>query len=322
MTRLTWARGKGLMLAAACLAGGGLWVHPGPAQADNWRTPREALDRRAQRAELSVYYTGEGDNAFRADYVAPLLDQMSAAKQYYEQQLGLQSPLLTPRYQGQLRGIDVHVLRMQGSNGSAGDAAVHYRYRTFGDLPGRALTITIGAHWSPANLTPAHELFHSYQYGYTLFKNGWFLEGMARALEHPIEGGGGPVAPLPSSRSDWNGMVGKRYGAEVFWTRLMQVCEPVCTPARTAFARPCGGALVRSTLEAFQQMDAVASADRGLDPHDWPEAEQRSPANIPYMARGLLNAVGRTCTKPWAAELETFATVLEGVAVPAPQAAR
>ncbi len=289
---------------------------PVAAYADSWRAPREALDQRARRADITVYYTEQGDNAFSADYVPPLLDQMAAAQRYYEQQLGLQSPLRGARYQGQLRGIDVHVLRMPDSNGNAGDAAVHYRYRSFGDLPGRALTITLGTQWTPANLTPSHELFHSYQYGYTLFKNGWFLEGLARAMEHPIAGDSGPVAPLPASRAEWNAMVRKRYGAEVFWTRLMQVCEPTCQRPTSAYARPCGGALVRATLEAFQQMDGRASADRGLDPRDWPEEEQRSVANTPYMARGLLEAIGRSCPSPWATELTGLTSVLQGVAVP------
>lgn len=297
-------------------AGCGVLAGLGAARADSWRTPREALDQRVQRAEITVYYADQGDHAFNADYARLLLDQMAAAQRYYEQQLGLQSPLRGARYLGQLRGIDVHVLRMPDSNGSAGDAAVHYRYRRFGDAPGRALTITIGTQWTPANLTPSHELFHSYQYGYTLFKNGWFLEGMARAMEHPIAGERGPVASLPASRADWNAMVRKRYGAEVFWTRLMLVCEPACKRPAAPYAVPCGGTLVRSTLEAFQRMDAQASADRGLDPHDWPEEEQRSAANTPYMARGLLQAVGKSCPRPWAAELAALADVLAGVAVP------
>jgi len=33
------------------------------------------------------------------------------------------------------------------------------------------------------NSTPAHELFHLYQYGYALFKQRWYLEGMAKWME-------------------------------------------------------------------------------------------------------------------------------------------
>ena len=73
---------------------------------------------------------------------------------------------------------------------------------------------------------------------------------------------------------------------------------------------------MRATLEAFQQMDGQASADRGLDPRDWPEDEQRSAANTPYMARGLLEAMDRSCPSPWAAELTGLTRVLQGVAVP------
>ena len=59
---------KRALAAWACAAA----ACAGFARADAWRAPREGLDQRMQRAGISVYYTGQGDNAFPADRVAPL----------------------------------------------------------------------------------------------------------------------------------------------------------------------------------------------------------------------------------------------------------
>ena len=46
------------------------------------------------------------------------------------------------------------------------------------------LTIDIDRDIGTRNLTPAHELFHAFQNGYTLFKNAWYTEGTARWAEN------------------------------------------------------------------------------------------------------------------------------------------
>jgi len=211
------------------------------------------------------------------------------------------------------------VLQLARGNGSAGDAAVRYQYRKFGEQEGRALTLTIGAHWEPSNMTPAHELFHAYQYGYTFFKNPWFLEGLARALESPMKGASGTEAALPRDMDEWQAFTRKSYAAHSVWSRLMRLCDPVCKPSPQPFVAPCGGALVKAALEAFGEVDAMAGRARGLSPNDWPEDEQRNVANVPYMAQGLLSAIARACKAPRAEELQDFERLLvqaaESVAV-------
>lgn len=276
----------------------------------DWRAPREALDQRVVDGLMNVYYTEHGRDAFDADMVPPLLAQLKGATRFFEQELGLQSPLRMPRYEGQVRRIDVHVLKLNRGNGSAGDAAIHYRYRKFGEQEGRALTLTIGAHWEPSNLTPAHELFHAYQYGYTLFKNSWFLEGLARALESSMEGVAGNEAALPRSMDEWYVITRKSYDAHLMWSRLMRLCIPACKRPLRSFVAPCGGPLIRATLEAFGEMDALAGKARGLELRDWPEDEQRSVANLPYMALGLRSAIAGACVEPRSGELQDFERLL------------
>ncbi|WP_133066321.1 hypothetical protein [Acidovorax kalamii] len=276
----------------------------------DWRAPREALDQRVTEGSVNVYFTRYGRDAFDAYKVSLLQAQLAAAALFFEQELGLQSPLKMPRYQGQIRRIDVHVLQLARGNGSAGDAAIQYRYRKFGEQEGRALTLTIGAHWEPPNLTPAHELFHAYQYGYTFFKNSWFLEGLARSLENAMEGVSGAETALPKNVSEWQLLVRESYGAHLMWSRLMRLCEPACKPVLKPFAKPCGAPLVKATLEALGEVQATVTKVRGLNPADWPEDEQRNVANVPYMAQGLRSAIARACAAPRSEELQEFERLL------------
>lgn len=275
-----------------------------------WRAPREALDQRVVEGAVNVYFTKHGRDAFDAEKVSQLRTQLASATLFFERTLGLKSPLTMPRYQGNVKRIDVHVLQLARGNGSAGDAAIRYRYQKFGEEEGRALTLTIGAHWEPPNLTPAHELFHAYQYGYTYFKNPWFLEGLARSLEYPMAGVSGAEAPLPSAMSEWQALVRKSYGAHLMWSRLMRLCEPMCKPVSEPFAAPCGAPLVKATLEAFGEVQAKVTKVRNLDPADWPEDEQRNAANAPYMAQGLRDAIARACAEPRSDELQDFERLL------------
>src|SRR3989338_1222158 len=161
---------------------------PAPAAAGaEWKAPREALDQRHVVGVFRIHYTATGSNAVRggapaaAKLALRLGDQLERADRFYSEAMGLTPPLANPRY-SQVRAIDVHVIELDGKKGSTGDEPVVYRYRRFADFA-PALTISISSRWTPGNLTPEHEVFHAYQYGYTFFKNAWFLEGMANGME-------------------------------------------------------------------------------------------------------------------------------------------
>ncbi len=295
--------------------------------AADWKAPREALDKRRIEGEFHIYYTQEGENAFPwigaspqriRDMLDGLADQLSEANRFYGDQLGLARPLGGARYRN-VRAIDVHILKLEGKKGSTGDEPIVYRYRNF-DGAAPALTITLSTQWNPPNLTPNHEVFHTYQYGYTFFKNAWFLEGMARSMEKAFKGGEVRTEPLPR-HGELQQLMARSYGADVFWNRLMYLCDASCSGSGVAGAdkrdsylpraRFCGGKLVRATLEQYQTLDKEAARLRGIDPNDWPEDEQWSERNNPFLLRGLRRAIESQCPVQRNPELAAFRNVLK-----------
>ena len=143
----------------------------------------------------------------------------------------LRHPLNSPRYREEAKFIDVNVGSLPLStifnpekvkgNGSAGDAVVNY-HRGFDDPSGGVgvLTIDISKRLSTENLSPAHELFHLFQYGYTAFKNAWFLEGTARWIESAFRKGGGTPEMLPLTPEDQTKLFTMSYNAGGFWNKL------------------------------------------------------------------------------------------------------
>jgi hypothetical protein len=297
----------------------------------DWKTPREALDQRLVQGEFRIHYTLTGENAFpfdvppsqRAQQAAvrlnSLVAQIDQANRYYSEQLGLTPPLASARYRD-VRSIDVHIIKLEGKKGSTGDAAIVYRYQHF-DGSSAALTIALSNQWRPPNLTPNHEVFHAYQYAYTFFKNPWYLEGMARSMETAFRGGEVQAEALPRDYGQLEQVLTRSYDADLFWNRLMYLCDSACsgsTPATawndgayTPHSGFCGGRLVRSTLEQYKMIDKEAAQTRRIDPTDWPENEQRSPKNNPFLLRGLRRAIENECPVHGNSELKAFHTLLE-----------
>src|SRR5690606_39577266 len=92
--------------------------------------------------------------------------------------LGFQQPLESPRYLTQgASHILVRFREMEKSNGRAFDEV---RRLPSGEC---VLIIEVTSRYRSGNFTPAHELFHQIQNGYTTFKQPWFYEGTARWSE-------------------------------------------------------------------------------------------------------------------------------------------
>lgn len=276
-----------------------------------------ALDRCLVREEFRVYYTLEGRDALpetaRADTdgdgtpdkIQDLALQLVTARQMYVDVMGLRHPFLSPRYRGRVRYFDVHVLELT-NNGTAGDAIVNYHRPT--DPPGGAevLTIDIDRDLDARNLTPAHELFHGFQNGYTLFKNSWYTEGTARWSEHAFRVGAGSPGSLPRTRDEVEGLFSQKYEAASFWNALAKTSDPageIRVPESLMAARYIGDpkpiiedarlhgvALIRALLEKLDRMDDVASREAGLNPLDWPEARQRGAENNPFIWKAVTDA--------------------------------
>lgn len=279
-----------------------------------WQASRVALDRRLIREEFRIFFALEGKDALpgpaRADAdgdgtpdrIQDLAMQLITARQMYVDAMGLRHPFLGPRYRGRVRFFDVHVLELT-NNGTAGDAIVNYHRPT--DPPGGVdvLTIDIDRDIGARNLTPAHELFHEFQNGYTLFKNGWYTEGTARWSEHAFREGTGPAGALPRTWAEAERVFSQRYEASGFWNALARAADAsgeMRVPASLTAARYIGDprpiiedarlhgvALIRALLEELDRADDAVSREGGLDPLDWPEARQRGKQNDPVIWKAV-----------------------------------
>ena len=304
-----------------------------PATAD-WKAPREALVLRHVGGDIRIFGTAVPGSP--TDLTVPavpgrlsdaalaqLAEQFGRANVLYSQQVGLLAPLQSSKYRT-ARSIDVHLLPLTKKMGDAGDAVVNYHYR-LAPAPVAALTISLSTRWQPGNLTPEHELFHSYQYAYTYFKNAWFLEGMARSVQawfasaqvlRQVQSG---QQALPGNTEEINALLKKSYDAAPFWTRLRWLCDPACAlpPAATPPRGPvCGGRFVKTVLEEFQTADQQAAKARGIKPPLWTEQEQRSALNNAWMLGALSKAITRQCPVASQPELTEFTQVLRQLQLP------
>ncbi len=278
----------------------------GHAQA-NWKAPREALDQRIVNDYFGIYYTLNGEDAYpsyldadqrrvsAAAYASKLATQIQQADVYFRNILGLVHPFEGLRYAtAAARSVDIHIMALDGISGSTGDEIHDFNYDNFGaSLAAAAIALTNAL--EPGDLTPNHELFHVYQNSYSFFKNPWYTEGMARASES-FFGTSFRAVALPRSKSALVNVLSQSYEASSLWNRLIQLC---------------GSGILKYSLENFGQQDRAAAAVRGINPQDWPEDEQWSEANNPYLIQGLAQAVQAHCPTTSSTELAQFLFVLK-----------
>ncbi|MGO3127721.1 MAG: hypothetical protein ACTIJY_06590 [Luteimonas sp.] len=259
------------------------------------------LDRVHEAGAFAIHYTTRGEHALASsadldedgipDAIQDIATQLVAASAYYSDVLGLRFPLAQPRYAHAGR-IRVFVVSLRQGRGVAYDEVVRETSSRTSVTLDCGLKMLIDRNVAAdRNATPAHELFHLYQYGYAMFKRSGYLEGMARWLESAFLGDAassrGDVAVDKESCVD---VMSRSYAAAGFWRGrgstqpgLASALPPSLRRARYVGGAPVfrvatfeGGYAVRPVLEALQSASAAASVDMGLAPHDWPEALQRS----------------------------------------------
>ncbi len=287
-----------LLLLSLC------WL--GHAQA-GWKTPRETLDRRLASADFHIYYTLEGEHAFAADVppgqrreteararLVALIEQLQRADRVYREKLSLRPPFASGRHATGL-GIDIHILKLDGKSGSTGDELHRFDYRHFPARTG-VIAIALSNRWRPTSLTPAHELFHAYQYSYTFFKNAWYLEGMARASENFFRLTQTVTVRLPDSLDELGTLLRESYEASRVWNRIIELCGP---------------GVLAPLLESYDRLDGAAANARNIVPTDWPEDEQWAEANNAFLFRGLHDTlVAPHCSSAASTEIGAFRALL------------
>lgn len=119
------------------------------------------------------------------------------------------------------------------------------------------------------------------------------------------------LQPLPARPEAWQSVMNGSYNTAPFWNRLHSLCDPDCTLGRLDSPSACSAGWLKNFLQHMGQQDQRAASDRGIAPSAWPEAEQRSPANQPYIVAALAASVRQSCPVAESAELQRFLRVAE-----------
>ena len=306
------------------------------ALAGNWEQRRAKLNLSYQQNEFRIFYTFNGKDAVPVklrtdrnrnqipDLVEDIMTQLLVANTIYVASMKLRHPLKSPRYKDRVKFIDINLLKFPLTKGGpkrgiAYDGIISFQRKIDGKRPIKSLAIDLSNSINTGNITPAHELFHLYQNGYTLFKNRWYTEGTARWAEHAIKSGTGAVGTLPATQSQLQKLFRSSYDAAGFWNSLAfsaDTREPLRIPNKTLQTRYVlidkkvikgsnlyGVRFIRVFLENLDKLDDEASVERGLDKLYWKEKVQKSRSNNVYIWRAVLNALRACCSKPKARAL-------------------
>ena len=142
-----------------------------------------------QQGVVYVIYEQEGEAAVKdkadinsngvPDTVEDIATQVNAAREVFNTVFNFPDPLVSERFENVTSiEIDIDSREKMEHNGQAFSGV---RKSSKHNPNERAILIKVANTVNPRkNATPAHEYFHLIQYGATYFRNGWFLEGMAR----------------------------------------------------------------------------------------------------------------------------------------------
>lgn len=246
--------------------------------------------------DFHIYYSLQGKDALRypqdstgdgvPDVIKDIGRQLQAAQYLYTSLLGLRSPLRQKIY-AQARQINLYLLALPKGHGLAFDRVAAETMSDGTALP-CGLKIVLNAGLQPArNVTPAHELFHLYQYGYAVFKQKWYLEGMARWMENAFRSAEKRIAPS-AGEVTCESSVSLGYSAAAFWASYaQQAFAPTPLPENALTYRYSDGSPVFKTrtlpggamLAPFFQQLALSSRsisrDMKLSNTRWSEQQQR-----------------------------------------------
>ena len=301
----------------------------------NWKSERENLDKVYILNEFRLFYSLNGKHSIVdksdvnknniPDIVENVALQFDVSNKIFKNVLKFKSPLKQERYKTQkVKTIDIHFFNLSYS-GNSGDGVITYKYKIIKEYH-NALSIAISNKIKVGNLTPAHELFHTYQNGYTMFKNRWFTEGTARWSEKIFEKGTGKQKKLPSTVQDIQKLLTKTYDAKYFWNRLVRICtkqpkvfnipkslKHITYIKNSQFVIEGNDIYGIDFMKLFflnlDYYDDKATKDMGYKKYRWKESQQKYFKNNIY----ILNAIKRTIKqiKPKKSkEIESFLDVL------------
>ncbi|UQB41505.1 hypothetical protein JX580_07375 [Thiomicrospira microaerophila] len=259
--------------------------------------------------EFIIFYNLTGSNAIVnqedinnnaiPDIVEDIMLQLVTMRQALDY-LGFEHPFKRPRFQTvNVDKIHVRITDIK-NNGLAFDEA--HRVKNTDEC---VLLISLSNRLVSGNVTPAHELFHLYQYGYTMFKQRWFTEGTARWSQDILEKNTEyPITPLPQTQEEKQTFFSKSYDAYGVWNNFIHQIDPkgdVSFPESLMEKRYLSGEpvvndsrlhgveFVIKTFEKLDKLDNQISENEGLFAFFWDEAYQRSPIHNKIMWEKIIN---------------------------------
>ena len=156
-----------------------------------------------QQGVVCVIYERTGETAVKdtdlnrndvPDAIEDIATQLNAARELFHDVCGFPDPLGSERYaNAKYIEIDIDLRSRMGHNGLAYSG----KRKSQIDPNAQALHVRIASSVDPhKNPTAEHEYFHLIQYGATYFRNGWYLEGMARWSQDAVQA----IKQYPSSK--------------------------------------------------------------------------------------------------------------------------
>lgn len=262
------------------------------------------------------------------DFVACQLGNLMHAFDVFRDGMGLPDIRTHGRMAGEgLRFVDVllDALPVQRGLAAAGVESRTPGFLAGGPWEGPSVVLRLHRALPAESLTPAHELFHIFQYAALPFRNMWFMEGLARhgqrwADHRPVKS-----VPLPCDRAALEALLRQWHDAEVFWNRLAALCAPAqaagsaaaeVTPAAGGIgANPHlrGQALLPRFFAEARAVLAELRAEmpgRALAGEAWSAAEARSASNNRYLLRALVRAIAALDLPPQP-ERDAFVALVE-----------
>ena len=149
-----------------------------------------------QQGVVYVIYEETGENAVEdttdlnsngvPDVVEDIATQVNAARELFKDVFAFPDPLESERFKIATT-IEIDILARPNMSNRSGQATSGVRKQSKHNPNEAALRLKMANTLNPRkSATPEHEYFHLIQYGATYFRNGWYLEGMARWSEDSV----------------------------------------------------------------------------------------------------------------------------------------
>jgi len=239
------------------------------------------------------------------DYVENVAIQANATIDALTQ-LEFLNPLLSQRYVGQADYIDIHLVSLKG-NGIAYEVPVNFvKNPTKSNKCALLIKVRNNLEKFPGNYwtTVTHEIFHLYQYGYSQFKGGWYLEGMTRQMERVLKEDKveRKNSSLPSTYSELDkGVYLVSYNK--LWSRLATLSDDLNNDINWSAELKSrkyidnsivlkdnklrGYKFIKRVLENMKTISNNVSLKKGIDKNNWNEEGQNDPNNKVYIMKAI-----------------------------------